>query len=136
VLHDLSVSWRLFDGHDWDELEPLEEGRRQGEAGGEDSAEGADRRSELLLRSLLGGSGADGEAQEKGAGRARRRRIPGTSARNAECMLEVCLSHVCARVDSFAPGSETSSALFVGVRDFHILDRILTAQPRRIVGYW
>ena len=152
VLHDLSVSWRMFAGRDWGEREAGGEKHEDGgkkAAGGKDGVEagsGSRRRSSELLQGVLGEVESE-KGEGLGLGKERvwpatggRRRIRGGAAagsgRNAECMVEVCLSHVFAKVDTFVPGHSTSSCTLLSIKDFHVLDRINTVQQRKILGYW
>ena len=117
------------------------------------------------LRGLFGGGGGGGEgggggmsSPSKGGNgtrkpttktRTRRRKRKRKGAgRRVDCMVEVCLSHVSARIDTYLPptppslppssssSSYRSSTSLINVLDFYVLDRIFSVQPRRILGYW
>eukprot|EP00952_Eustigmatos_sp_NYUAD-ZCMA_P002712 11887-Eustigmatos_ZCMA.PRE.1 len=83
VLHDLSLSWRMFDGHDWEQWEDGREDKSMQEQSHDDADVGAatDRRA-ALLRSLLGDNEADTVGGYSASSRRPRRRVRGTSARN------------------------------------------------------
>ncbi len=159
VLHDVSVRWRMFAGQDWGE--PVASassgpawGATEGVGGAVTSVvPPAGYRASERLRGLFGeeeedkgaaAAAAAGASQSPQQSQRQRRRPPPAKrwrkkkgqGRKTDCMVEVCLSHVSARLDGMVPGVGKASATVVRVLDFHVLDRINTVQPRRILGYW
>jgi hypothetical protein len=165
VVHGDSVRWRLFAGNDWpaptaaaasgdraqaaaaaeeDTAENLPPNSGGGRGAG---GEGEKRRRSDELRVLLEDyqscpRGAAPATGAKAGGKGRQGRAGakrgGATGRKTDCMTEVCLQHVFAKVDNYVAGAESglSSTTMLSVKDLHLADRITTVPKRKILSYW
>lgn len=162
LLHDLSVCWRLFAGHDFPHLHQHQQHDDDDDEASSFWEEGIDlRHHPYHHRTSSRASGSHGRGGAEAGGR------------DVNVMVEVCLSHVALRADSLLPpdnntpptvsttssqeqqqqeeegrqqgGSQgggggnmavVSSWLVLAVKDLHVSDRISTAQQRKVLGYW
>jgi len=160
ILHDLSVRWRVFGGHDW---VPRTRSRTQEAVnstavfaslpafspGGGSEGEG---RSRKHLENLLEDYGAPPPqavkplpARKQSRRAAHKKQLSSSAAprqtkvgRDSDRMVELCLRHIHAKVDSYAPEaeSELASSTSLSIKDLHVVDRINSLPQRKILGYW
>lgn len=160
VLHDLSVRWRVFGGHDWSRSKPRVKDEGTPVAvpvvvsvpRPMTMSEGTEKRSKKLLENLLEDYGAPPPMASKPAPlypsrRSDRGRRPNLAlppsrqpkgGRDSDRMVELCLRHIYAKVDTYAPeaSSELASSTLLSVKDLHVVDRINSLPQRKILGYW
>ena len=150
LLRDFSISWRLFGGHDW-AIEDSKSVPREEQKTNQVSSVPAGQKMLLdaLLDNYVPSHNAVHELQPNSLPNSTGQWMKSTklnrpgSGRKTEEMIEITLSGITARVDTFSDTiydtlrhQPLASNVVLHVKDVEILDCISTSCVRKMVSYW